>query len=51
MHLLANLSIMDLGRPLVYDPKKRVVVDDEAATKLLRRAYRQPWQHPEAELT
>ncbi len=43
--ILANLS-MDLGRPLVYDPKQRVVVGDEAATQLLRRPYRKPWQHP-----
>ena len=44
--ILANLS-MQLGRPLSYDPAKRVVVGDEAATKLLRRDYRQPWKHPE----
>ena len=45
--ILANLA-MDLGRPLVYDPKQRVVVGDEAATKLLRRPYRTPWRHPGA---
>ena len=44
--ILANIS-MRLGRPLVYDPAKRIVVGDEAATKLLRREYRQPWKHPE----
>jgi predicted dehydrogenase len=44
--ILANLS-MQTGRPLVYDPKSRQVVGDAAATKLLRRAYRKPWQHPE----
>jgi predicted dehydrogenase len=44
--ILANLS-MDLGRPLVYDPVKRQVVDDPEATKLLQRPYRQPWIHPE----
>jgi predicted dehydrogenase len=44
--ILANIS-MQLGRPLVYDPAKRIVVGDEAATKLLRREYRQPWKHPE----
>jgi len=44
--ILANVA-MQLGRPLVYDPRQRVVVGDEAATKLLRRPYRQPWQHPE----
>ncbi|NLS97997.1 MAG: Gfo/Idh/MocA family oxidoreductase [Planctomycetaceae bacterium] len=47
--ILANLA-MDLGRSLVYDPKTRTVPGDEAATKLLRRAYRKPWVHPEVEL-
>ena len=44
--VLANVA-MQLGRPLAYDPKTRTVVGDEAATKLLRRPYRQGWQHPE----
>jgi predicted dehydrogenase len=44
--ILANIS-MQLGRPLAYDPAKRIVVGDEVATKLLRREYRQPWKHPE----
>lgn len=43
--ILANLS-MQLGRPLTYDPKQRVCVDDPEATALLRRPYRAPWQHP-----
>ena len=43
--ILANLS-METGRSLAYDPKKRIVTGDTAATKLLRRAYRKPWQHP-----
>jgi predicted dehydrogenase len=43
--ILANLA-METGRALAYDPKKRVVTGDSAATKLLRRAYRKPWQHP-----
>lgn len=45
--ILANVS-MDLGRPLVYDPKNRVVVDDRDATKHLVKAYRKPWKHPAA---
>jgi predicted dehydrogenase len=45
--ILANMS-MDLGRPLVYDPKKRVIVDDRDATKHLVKAYRKPWKHPAA---
>jgi predicted dehydrogenase len=44
--LLANLS-MKLGRALSYDPRKRTVIGDAEATKLLRRPYRKPWVHPE----
>ncbi len=44
--ILANMS-MELGRPLVYDPKQMVVIGDEEATKLLRRPYRAPYQHPD----
>jgi len=43
--LLANLS-MKIGRPVVYDPVKRIIVNDPEATALLQRPYRQPWQHP-----
>ena len=43
--ILANLSML-LKRPLVYDPIKKICVDDPEATKLLRRPYRAPWQHP-----
>jgi predicted dehydrogenase len=45
--ILANVS-MQIGRPIVYDPVKREVVDDAAATKQLRRAYRDPWAYPAA---
>ncbi|MBM3859368.1 MAG: Gfo/Idh/MocA family oxidoreductase [Verrucomicrobia bacterium] len=44
--ILANVS-MELGRPLVYDPRRRMVVNDLVATDRLRRAYRKPWRHPE----
>ena len=44
--IIANLS-MKLGRPLVYDPLQRVIKNDPEATRLLRRTYRAPWQHPE----
>ena len=43
--LLANLA-MQLDRPVVYDPARRIVVGDDEATKLLRGPYRAPWQHP-----
>jgi len=45
--ILANIA-MDLGRPIVYDAKKRVVVGDSDANKHLRSAYRKPWKHPAA---
>ena len=44
--ILANMS-MKTGRPMVYDPQKRVVVGDKEATALLQRPYRQPWVHPD----
>ncbi len=44
--IIANLS-MKLGRPLVYDPLQRIIKNDAEATRLLRRTYRAPWQHPE----
>ncbi|MBD2702578.1 Gfo/Idh/MocA family oxidoreductase [Spirosoma sp. BT702] len=44
--ILANMS-METGRPMVYDPKKREIVGDKEATKLLTRAYRDPWKHPD----
>ncbi len=43
--ILANVA-MKLGRPLSYDPAKRIVTGDEEATKLLARPYRAPWQRP-----
>lgn len=43
--ILANTS-MAVGRPLVYDPQKMIVVDDSEATELLQRPYRDPWSRP-----
>ncbi|TBH73898.1 Gfo/Idh/MocA family protein [Aquirufa nivalisilvae] len=41
--LLANVS-MDLGgRPLIYDPSAKIIVNDPQATALLARPYRGPW--------
>jgi predicted dehydrogenase len=45
--ILANLA-MELGRPINYDPKKRIVTGDAEATKRLHRPYRAPWRHPSA---
>jgi predicted dehydrogenase len=44
--ILANLA-MNLARPLTYDPATRTIPDDEEATTLLRRQYRDPWIHPD----
>jgi predicted dehydrogenase len=44
--ILANMAL-ELGRPLIYDPVKHVVVGDDAATKRLSRAYRRPWVRPQ----
>lgn len=43
--ILANIS-MELGRPLVYDPKTRQVVGDPIATARLMRPYREGYVHP-----
>jgi predicted dehydrogenase len=45
--ILANVSLSLGGRPLVYNPAKRIIEGDRAASKLLSRAYRQPWRHPD----
>ena len=44
--ILANIS-MKTGRSIVYDPKRRIVVGDPEVSKLLQRAYRNPWVHPD----
>jgi predicted dehydrogenase len=43
--IMANVA-MELKRPLAYDPQKREIPGDPAATALLHRPYRQPWQRP-----
>jgi predicted dehydrogenase len=43
---LANIS-QQLGRAIAYDPKTRTVPGDTEATRLLARAYRAPWGHPD----
>jgi predicted dehydrogenase len=47
--ILANVA-MQLGRPLAYNPVQREVTGDAEATRLLRRPYRAPWQHPAEKL-
>lgn len=46
--ILANLSL-EAGRPLIYDPANKIIVNDPEATKLLQRTYRAPWKHPHDE--
>lgn len=46
MALLGMLS-MKLGRSVQWDGEKQTIVGDEAATKLLSRAYRGTWKYPE----
>ncbi|EAR01806.1 Gfo/Idh/MocA family protein [Maribacter sp. HTCC2170] len=43
--ILANMA-MKVQRPLVYDSKKLIVMNDPEATKLLQRPYRKQWEHP-----
>lgn len=44
--ILANIS-QSVGRSLTWDAEKGQVAGDEEATRLLRRPYRSPWEHPE----
>jgi len=46
MALLANISA-DMGRSLHWDANADTILNDEAANKKLRRAYRAPWVYPE----
>jgi predicted dehydrogenase len=46
--VLANVS-MQLGRSLAWDPAAGKVTGDDEANRLLRRPYRAPWVHPEAD--
>jgi predicted dehydrogenase len=45
MSLLAIMSYK-LGRSVDWDGEKQLVVGDEEATNLMRRAYRKPWEYP-----
>jgi len=37
---------LKLGRSLQWDGEKELIVGDAPANKLLRRAYRGPWEYP-----
>ncbi len=47
MSLLGMLSAK-LGRSIIWDGEKEVIVGDPEANKLLRREYRKPWEYPRA---
>jgi hypothetical protein len=38
-----GLIAMLVGRKIKWDAKKEVIVNDDEATKLLSRSYREPW--------
>jgi hypothetical protein len=44
--IMANIA-MQTGRPIRYDSKKRIVIDDKEATNLLHKPYRGPWKQSE----
>ena len=44
--ILANQA-MKLGRTLAWDAQTQRVIDDDEANRLLARAYRPPWIHPD----
>jgi predicted dehydrogenase len=44
--ILANLALQ-LNRTLTWDRQRQRVENDDEANRLLRRAYRRPWVHPE----
>jgi len=46
--ILANISLQ-LGRTIHWDAARQEVIGDPEASKLLKRAYRAPWVHPEPE--
>jgi predicted dehydrogenase len=46
--ILANLALQ-VGRTLAWDAQAGRVIGDEEANRLLRRPYRTPWVHPEAD--
>jgi len=46
--IMANIAL-DLGRTLTWDAAGGQVVGDEEANRRLRRPYRRPWVHPQAE--
>ncbi len=42
---LANIAIR-VGRKITWDPSRQEIVGDTEAAAMLRRPYRQPWEHP-----
>ncbi|MEM1136463.1 MAG: Gfo/Idh/MocA family oxidoreductase [Bacteroidota bacterium] len=50
-HYATNMSLLGmlsykLGRSIIWDGSKDIITGDSEANKLLKRAYRAPWQYP-----
>jgi predicted dehydrogenase len=45
MSLLGMLSAK-AGRSIDWDPEKQLILNDPAASSLMRRTYREPWKYP-----
>ncbi|MFC4097328.1 Gfo/Idh/MocA family protein [Euzebyella saccharophila] len=43
--ILANMALA-IQRPLTYSQGKQLILNDPEATKMLKRSYREGWQHP-----
>jgi len=53
IHYSTNMSLLGmlsykLGRSIAWDGQRETCLGDPQANKLLRRAYRKPWQYPQA---
>ena len=51
IHLATNMALLGMlslkhGRSLEWDGEKERIIGDDAANKLLRRAYRKGWEYP-----
>ncbi len=43
---LLGMISWKVGRSIRWDAEKELILEDEEASKLLRREYRAPWQYP-----
>jgi hypothetical protein len=40
---LANIAVR-CGRKITWNPEEEIIVDDEEASRMLRRPMREPWR-------